>query len=955
MPEVIRRINETLGEILSLQLSLWSWERQAPPSLGEPQDLINPHLDKADIVVAILWNRFGTQGSKGMTGTQEEVLRAIGQWQVEGRPRVMIYRCTRPSTLDLEGHLQAAELEVFLKKLPPALTHSYEGVRDFEKHVEQHLRMVLRALSDTTPKEPSTNRKKQIANLRELIAKQFAGFTLFTGTRSERSSDDEPTIESHYVPLEVTEKSPNVSLSASRLPAWDALIANQDNLHFAITGTPGSGKTTLLRYLAARLASGARQIVPVFLSLRIIEPRQQAGIDVAGLRELLRLGLHWHTNDPALDAYLVSDERLRAGDLVLLFDGLDEMEHEAADTFLDTIYRFNREFPKTRTIVTGRPLGWQGRRLPAFYRAFELLELGDEAVETYLDKRLGADTSASLLVRRTLAESERLNELGRNPLLLSMICTSLEKAQGIDPIENRSDLYRECTDVLLGRLYAQRPTAPSELDRQTTLAVLKDVACRFFLWQEPDFPLPQVQLMASAVVPRSAVEEIADMLDLVEQRCGLVQRSGDAYCFVHRSLWEYFTALAFIDKKPGALVHHAANPQWEEVVRLNVGLRARGGSREPFEQLIRQLWIVNRPLCVRTASEVDSAKRIVQSLISERDENTERLLLIDSLDQSLELLPISQWERVVYETLRTLFDSCGERDCEVLYRAERLLTRRGFDPLEPGGLIYELLDLAGAPGRQAAACTDSASGLEWINVKGGMGYIGHNKKGHDNEKPKRHFRFADFEMAKHPVTVQLGRDFKWGPGVRGSSGHASELKKPMTQVTWYEVHYLAMWLDCRLPTEEQWEYAARGGQLSRGHGRWFHGDEVDALSEWAWFDEHERSKPHDVSETDNQGRERNLNPLGLANMLGNIWEWTRTSYRDGAYIEQGGSETRQPIQVVKGERTMRGGTFKGSPDSVRCGRRVPTNPSNRGSTVGFRLVRGRQHLGDEPEQEEILP
>jgi formylglycine-generating enzyme required for sulfatase activity len=676
---------------------------------------------------------------------------------------------------------------------------------------------------------------------------------------------------------------------------------------------------------------------------------------MAYLRELLRSCLHWQTSDQALDAYLLSDERLRAGDLALLFDGLDEMGWAGAGTFLEALYALNRDFPKTRTVVTGRPLAWQDRSLPEFYQYFELLELGDEAVGAYLEKRLGANSSAAHLVRRTLAESERLVELGRNPLLLSMICTSLERSHGSDPIQNRSDLYRECTDVLLGRLYAHGPSSPSELDRDATLAVLKDVAYRFFLWQEPDFPAPQVQLMASAVVPRTAVEQIVDMLDIVERRCGLVQRSGETYCFVHRSLWEYFTALAFVDKNVSALVHQAANPQWEEVVRLNIGLRARERPREPLEQLVRQLWIVNRPLCVRAASEVDEATRIVRSLISQQDENTERLLLIDALDQSLELLPRTQWKRVVYETLLTLFVTCGERNCEVLYRTERLLTLRGFEPLEPGGFIYELLDLAGAPARHAVACADAANCLEWIAVEGGLGYLGHDKNGHDNEKPKRLFRFANFEMAKHPVTVRLGRDFKWGLGAQAGRSRPGESNTPMTQVTWYEGYYLAMWLDCRLPTEEQWEYAARGGQLAAGHYLWFHGDDVAALSDSAWFGEAQRSKPHHVSETDGQGRERNRNPLGLTNMLGNIWEWTRTSYRDGTYIEQDGGETRRPIQVVKGERTMRGGTFKGSPDSVRCGRRVPANPTNRGSTVGFRLVRGRQHRGDEPEQEEVKP
>ena len=150
-----------------------------------------------------------------------------------------------------------------------------------------------------------------------------------------------------------------------------------------------------------------------------------------------------------------------------------------------------------------------------------------------------------------------------------------------------------------------------------------------------------------------------------------------------------------------------------------------------------------------------------------------------------------------------------------------------------------------------------------------------------------------------------------------------------------------MWLDCRLPTEEEWEYAARGGPQAIPDALYFFGDDPAKLDRWAWYGDPSRETPHPVSEFDKEGLERNLNPMGLANMLGNVWEWTADQYDDGEHIRAGGPTARRPIQVVKDERTLKGGTFKGSKDTVRCGRRVFANPTNRGSTVGFRLVRGR--------------
>lgn len=957
MSGVIDRINDTLGEERCARLILWRWERQAVPSLGEPQDLINPELDRADIVVVILWNRFGTVGAKGMTGTQEEVLRSVQRWGAtqDRRPHVMIYRCCRPSNLDRDGTEQRLDLLKFLDTLPPSLMSNYEHVVDFERSVEQHLRKVMNILvprhfTGRAASGPSI--QIRVAELRSRIVERSLRTSLFTGSSSELAAGLGATIESLYVPLELGLKRDNGMPSAIRISAFAALSAKNGTKHFAIIGAPGSGKSTLLHYLEAQLAVGEQPAVPIFVPLREMVVTRGSAMEPSHIRAFLRRRIHLRTNDHTIDDYLMDNARFQSGELVILFDGLDELEREAAKAFLKALYELNEEFPETRTVVTGRPVGWQGHQIPDFYQMLDLLELGNEAIASYLRKRLGTEIDAARLVARTIDYNSRIAELARNPLLLSMICTSFEKIHSQDLITNRSDLYFECTRVLIERIYSRKEEPNPLLDYDETIAILKDVACRFFMWQEPDFPVEHVQLMASMVVPRSAVEGIVDMLDKVEQRCGLVQRSGDTYCFVHRSLWEYFTALAFIDKSVGALIHHAANPEWEEVVRLNVGLRARKGPSEAFDRLIRQLWIVNRPLCVRAGSEVGAATDIIRSLIAQHDENTERLLLVDSLDQSLELLPVSQRQRIADDTLRTLFVACDDRDCEVLYRAEQMLIRRGFAPLQPGGLIYDLLRLGEAPDRQARALEETESSLRWVRVEGGRGFVGHDKKGHDNERPKRQFEFAGFEMSKHPVTFHLARNFGWGLCPRPSGDRPNEWRKPLTHVTWYEAYYLAMWLDCRLPTEEQWEYAARGGQMALGHFKWFHGDDKDSLSKWAWFDE-KGEQPHDVSEADESGNERNLNPLGLANMLGNTWEWTATTYRDGSHIEQSAEPSRRPIQVVKGERTMRGGTFKASADSVRCGRRVPTNPTNRGSTVGFRLVRGRDMGITGPEQIEV--
>src|SRR5258706_13391341 len=70
MPKVVESLNRTLGKLLNVVIELWRWAADAPPGVGEPQALIDPELDDADVVLVIFWNRFGTPASNGVTGTQ---------------------------------------------------------------------------------------------------------------------------------------------------------------------------------------------------------------------------------------------------------------------------------------------------------------------------------------------------------------------------------------------------------------------------------------------------------------------------------------------------------------------------------------------------------------------------------------------------------------------------------------------------------------------------------------------------------------------------------------------------------------------------------------------------------------------------------------------------------------------------------------------------------------------
>ncbi len=209
-----------------------------------------------------------------------------------------------------------------------------------------------------------------------------------------------------------------------------------------------------------------------------------------------------------------------------------------------------------------------------------------------------------------------------------------------------------------------------------------------------------------------------DLLNRLERETGLIQRVKEGFTFVHRSLWEYFTALALRDDKTNDFViRHAANPDWEEVVRLYAGLLQND---DKVVELVNGLWNLNRPLALRVTTEVKTpAAELLKPLIEQEEGNQSKLLLIDGLEQSLRLISATEQQKLVQETLDILLIKCEERDCEVIYHAQELLEKIGLQPLQPGGLIYELFDLAHAVERQQKLLADPANHFEWIEVEGG--------------------------------------------------------------------------------------------------------------------------------------------------------------------------------------------------------------------------------------------
>ncbi|MFO7713161.1 formylglycine-generating enzyme family protein [Desulfosarcina sp.] len=312
-------------------------------------------------------------------------------------------------------------------------------------------------------------------------------------------------------------------------------------------------------------------------------------------------------------------------------------------------------------------------------------------------------------------------------------------------------------------------------------------------------------------------------------------------------------------------------------------------------------------------------------------------MLIGALEQSLELVGVDEGRSLVEETLRILLIDCGERDCEVVFQAQGLLEQNGQrPPLEPGGIIYELLDLEHAAARQQALLDEPGNLFEWVTVQGGRFEMG-DDQGDADEQPIHQVTVATFQMAKHPVTNEMVRasaeDFPLGPMIH----HVGGERHPAVEKTWFEVYYFALWLGARLPSEAEWEYSARGGAKSR-LGQYFFGDNPEDLSDHAWFDESGRIEAHPVDEINPRTGKENLNPLGLANMLSNVLEWVVDDWH-GDY-EDAPDDGQPWIETPRvAFRVLRGGSWYNGCRYCRSAARYGFAPGNRNKGIGFRLAR----------------
>ena len=226
--------------------------------------------------------------------------------------------------------------------------------------------------------------------------------------------------------------------------------------------------------------------------------------------------------------------------------------------------------------------------------------------------------------------------------------------------------------------------------------------------------------------------------------------------------------------------------------------------------------------------------------------------------------------------------------------------------------------------------TFTVKGVEFkmIKVEGGtfsMGATSEQTNYGNDEKPVHSVTLSDYYIGETEVTQEL-----W-VAVMGSnpSYFKGNNQRPVESVSWNDCHEFIKKLnqltgkEFRLPTEAEWEYAARGGKYSRGYK---HSGSNDA-DEVAWYYGNSGDETHPV-------KTKKANELGLYDMSGNVWEWCNDLFGDYQRYSQ-----TNPTGPSKGEhRVLRGGSWNRGYRSVRVSNRNINSPDFGSLTDGLRLA-----------------
>ncbi|MET9364650.1 NACHT domain-containing protein [Streptomyces sp. NPDC006632] len=408
------------------------------------------------------------------------------------------------------------------------------------------------------------------------------------------------------------EKPPEPPAPCLPMPADQALAGRERVL---LRGEAGSGKTTLVQWLAvsaARRGAGAGEDADPADRMTYLRDRIPF---VLPLRTLTRHGERLPAPKDFLTAVgspLAGEQPhgwesrvLSAGRGLILVDGIDEIPDAERSRTRAWLRDLIGAFPGNRWLVTSRPSAvredWLGDE---DFAELTLSAMSPSGVAAFIGRwhtaaragtGTGDDTTLAAYEAQLLDSVRTKPDLGRlatNPLMCGLICALHRDRRGFLPY-GRKDLYDAALTMLLTRRDRERSMdGLPELREEPQLQLLQRIAYWLIRNGRTEMDRSRAEQIIGELLP--AIPEIARIGDAAAvyahflHRSGLLREPGPGTVeFVHRTFQDFLGARAAVEEGAwGELVRHAADDQWEDVVRMAVGHARPRERRELFGELL---------------------------------------------------------------------------------------------------------------------------------------------------------------------------------------------------------------------------------------------------------------------------------------------------------------------------------------------------------------------------------
>ena len=739
----------------------------------------------------------------------------------------------------------------------------------------------------------------------------------------------------------------------------------------------GNPPTVKVKIKGKREACEVRQpwdhqaLIPVRIILRDFSASRYfpASDKAANARCVLDF-LHHYLQENCLEGYSkILEGRLRTGEALVMFDGLDEVPHagERRKRLISCIDAFVKSFHKARFLVTCRPYAYEKAewKLAGFAES-HLANFDQGQIIRFIQQWYGhspeftADSATQRADRlqRAVLGRDSLRKLGERPLLLSLI--AYLDANRYELPERRADLYEKLLDLLIDEWEKARFKANDSDDalkcEQHSLAeylqigqesirlVLKRLA--FQAHQKQDAGQTETadisagdlttQLLRAAeavgkcdVKPLRLCEYLRDRVGILYQRGGATEMDA-VYTFPHRSFQEYLAA-SYFRLEEDALFPTAADfstwqemaahlgktdpDRWREVIVLAGGINAQTNPR-PVWDLLAALY----PVAVAELNKEDAwGLRLSGEILAE----------------NLKPDQVGRIHKPIFERIRMALPQA---------------LRTPHLPAVERAAIGRYLAVIGDPRPEimtveAMPFCDIPAGKFWM----GKGQYDEKSEEWRPETPAGEYDVSyPYRMARYPVTVAQFRQFVDATGFKVGDEDALRgvANTPVVWVSQAEAMQFCQWLTgylhdknllgrdvcVTLPDEAEWEKAARGGLENNPapQRRYPWGNEIS--------DEHLNYNMA-IGQVTTPG----MYPQGVSlykceDMAGNVLEWTRSKGAKYPYPAVGTKAWRKR-SFANGERAgcvLRGGAFNLNLRSVRSSVRDDSTPYYSNFFIGFR-------------------